>query len=126
MVDEDKRDVAKDIFRDGTVRVHVTAVFKTVVYHCAVPPVPPFMTVLQPIQLGKAFPLQSFSSEDSLCLGSGLQSTIYWNYAIPTDENGEAIVRFYTNDLAGKFIYILQGLSTKGVIYGKGSYTVNP
>jgi hypothetical protein len=124
--DEDKRDVTKDVFRDGRIDVHVTPVFKKVTYHCAVPPVPPFMTVLQPIQLSKAFPLQNFSSDDSLCLGSNQESTIYWNHSIPTDENGEAVIRFYTNDLTGKFVYILQGLSTEGAIFGKGAYAVNP
>jgi hypothetical protein len=46
-------------------------------------------------------------------------STIYWSQQTVTDENGEATISFYTNDLTGVFSVILQGISSKGVISGR-------
>jgi hypothetical protein len=35
-----------------------------------------------------------------------------------TDEKGEALVSFYTNDLTGTFSCIIEGITTSGVISG--------
>jgi len=94
-----------------------------VIYHCKVPPVPHFMKVLGPILREKPFPFP-FSGRD--ILGAGLQSTVYWNYGLTTDENGEITVSFYTNDLTGNFTCSLQGVSSAGVIAASASYSVVP
>ena len=81
------------------------------------------MKVLGPILREKPFPLP-FSEQG--ILGSGLQSTVYWNHGLTTDGNGEITVSFYTNNLTGNFICSLQGVSSAGVIAGNATYTVVP
>jgi len=93
-------------------------------YHCAAPTVPPFMKALQPILLQKKFPLQDSCVKHTL--GSGLQSTVYWNHALTTDEKGDVTVSFYTNELTGNFTCILQGVSSEGVISKNAVYPVHP
>lgn len=51
-------------------------------------------------------------------------STIYWNPQIVTDEKGEAHISFYTNDLAGIFYTILEGVTNSGPVSGKSSFKV--
>jgi hypothetical protein len=46
-------------------------------------------------------------------------STIYWSQQTVTDENGEATISFYTNDLTGVFSIILEGVNVKGVVNGR-------
>jgi hypothetical protein len=48
-----------------------------------------------------------------------LQSTLYWSPQLITNEQGEANISFYTNDLPGFFYCITQGFTGKGVISGK-------
>lgn len=93
-----------------------------VTYHCAAPSFPPFIKTLEPILGEKSFPVP-YNKEKEM-LGSGLQSTIYWQYKLVTDANGDATVTFYTNDLTGKFTCLLQGVSQAGVIQGAASYLV--
>lgn len=45
-------------------------------------------------------------------------STVYWSQQLLTDEKGEALVSFYTNDLTGTFSCIIEGVTTSGVISG--------
>jgi len=96
------------------------------IYHCAVPTIPPFMTPLKPIRRPQTFPTQDPSTGDALVVGALYRSTIYWKHLLSTDKNGDAVIRFYTNDLSGKFVCILQGISSEGALFGKGSYTVDP
>ena len=51
-------------------------------------------------------------------------TTVYWSHQIITDKNGEAIISFYTNDLAGRFICVLEGMSEKGPVSGKIKFEV--
>ncbi|MCG2614184.1 hypothetical protein LZZ85_07820 [Terrimonas sp. NA20] len=46
-------------------------------------------------------------------------STIYWSPQTITDENGEATISFYTNDLTGVFTLVLEGINSKGVVSGR-------
>jgi hypothetical protein len=48
-----------------------------------------------------------------------INSTIHWETGVVTDEKGEALIQFYTNDLTGRLSCVLQGISDKGVISGK-------
>ena len=96
------------------------------IYHCEPPAIPPFMTPLEPIQRDSRLPPQNDDSNISSLLRASLQSTIYWQYLLTTHDDGEATVSFYTNDLPGKFICTLQGLSTEGTIFGQASYAVTP
>jgi hypothetical protein len=93
-----------------------------ITYHCAAPPIPAFIKVLDPILKEKTSPLTSTAEQGPS--GSSLQSTVYWNHALSTDPNGELTITFYTNDLTGNFICSLQGVSSGGVVSGTTSYTV--
>lgn len=53
-----------------------------------------------------------------------LYTTVFWSHLLQTDANGEATLSFYTNDLAGKFICVLEGLSSEGPVSGKCQYRV--
>lgn len=46
-------------------------------------------------------------------------STIMWQPQVITDEKGETTISFYTNDIAGIFSCIIEGVSDKGPISGK-------
>lgn len=51
-------------------------------------------------------------------------STLHWVPLIKTDNNGHAEITFYTNDLKGEFICIVQGVTEKGVVSGKTTFRV--
>lgn len=53
-----------------------------------------------------------------------LLSTVFWSYALVTDEKGEAGINFSTNDLNGRFVCVLQGFSAGGVISAKTFFRV--
>lgn len=53
-----------------------------------------------------------------------VHTTIHWMHAVITNENGEADIEFYTNDLPGRFTCILQGFCNQGVLSGKHSFRV--
>lgn len=52
------------------------------------------------------------------------RTTLYWNPKLITDENGEAIVSFYTSDLSGTFLAYLQGITANGLM-GKNEVKFN-
>jgi hypothetical protein len=93
-----------------------------VTYHCVAPPIPPFMKALDPILQSKPFPSPNIDGCNNL--GSGLQSTVYWNHSLVTDKNGDITVSFFTDDLTGKFSCDLQGVSAAGVIASRSYITV--
>jgi len=93
-----------------------------VTYHCAAPPLPPFMKILGPILREKAFSPPCTGEKE--LTGTGLQSTIYWNHSLSTDSNGEVTVSFFTNNLTGNFNCSLQGVSSAGVITANAVYSV--
>jgi hypothetical protein len=51
-------------------------------------------------------------------------STLYWNYAVTTDKNGDAEISFYTGDIPGKFRIVVQGVTTDNVVYGEYYFDV--
>lgn len=102
---------------DGGIAIPIT-------YHCTTPPTPPFMKSLQSILLEKPFPLQDTVSRTKQ--GAGLQSTLFWTYALSTFNKEEVTVSFYADDLTGPFSCILQGVSTAGVISQRSSFAVKP
>ena len=53
-----------------------------------------------------------------------MMSTIFWNHAIHTNAAGEASLQFFTNDLNGHYICVLQGISRQGVLSGKHDFRV--
>jgi len=81
-----------------------------------------FVKQIKPTNLPKAFFVKDYSKED--LPGPELNTTLYWNDFITTDENGEASFSFYTNDLPGDFICVLQGVSEKGLLSGKTTIRV--
>lgn len=90
--------------------------------NCAAPQMPAFMKTLDPILLSKPFPLPIQFGAD--LLGSGRQSTIYWNHALTTSVTGELIVSFFSDNLTGNFTCNLQGISTEGRISGLTGFVV--
>jgi hypothetical protein len=55
-----------------------------------------------------------------------LLPTLYWAPAVVTDSNGEATINFYTDDLTGRFMNIIQGVAGEAVFSGKQNFTVVP
>ena len=53
------------------------------------------------------------------------RSTLYWNPDVPVNNAGQASLQFYTSDLHGKFLIVLQGFNAAGEpVYATGSFTV--
>jgi hypothetical protein len=53
-----------------------------------------------------------------------LQSTIFWEYAIPLHSGKPAELSFPTSDITGNFRVIIQGITTKGVIHAEHLFEV--
>lgn len=53
------------------------------------------------------------------------RSTLYWNPDVTANKAGQASLQFYTSDLSGKFLVVLQGLNSQGEpVYSTGSFIV--
>jgi len=68
----------------------------------------------------KEFYVNDFQND----LTTDVSATLQWRPLIKTDENGKAEITFYTNDLKGEFICIVQGVTDKGVVSGKKTFRV--
>ncbi len=62
----------------------------------------------------KEFPKRVYAKEDDT--RSDLQSTIFWNGHVSTDQNGKATVEFLANDLISSFKITTEGFGTNGEI----------
>lgn len=51
-------------------------------------------------------------------------TTLYWNPLVQTNEKGEALIEFYTNDLKGRLILIAEGITASSVISGRRIFRV--
>jgi hypothetical protein len=49
------------------------------------------------------------------------RTLLYWGYDIPSDNNGERHVRFYSSDSKGKYVAVVEGLNASGR-FGAGMY----
>ncbi|NCI49922.1 hypothetical protein GWC95_08315 [Sediminibacterium roseum] len=54
-----------------------------------------------------------------------LQSTIYWNYAVPVLNGKLPELSFATTDVTGNFRVIVQGITTKGAIHAEHLFAVS-
>lgn len=70
----------------------------------------------------KEFPARVYSNTDST--RSDLQTTVYWNGHIATDQNGKAQISFTTNDLVSSFRAMAEGFGVNGEV-GRGEATYN-
>lgn len=52
-------------------------------------------------------------------------STLYWNRLCKVNSSGEAVLNFYTSDITGPFKIVVQGVSSKDVVYNVASFNVN-
>jgi len=53
------------------------------------------------------------------------RSTLYWNPDVPANNTGQESLQFYTSDLPGKFLIVMQGFNARGEpVYSTGSFTV--
>ncbi|HEY0261766.1 MAG TPA: alpha-2-macroglobulin family protein, partial [Chitinophagales bacterium] len=72
----------------------------------------------------KEFPQKVYSKTDST--RSDLQTTVYWNGHIETDQNGKAQIQFTTNDLISSFRATAEGFGVNGEIgRGEAQYSTN-
>lgn len=100
---------------------------QTKIYHCRQKTLPSPVIALQPTYYGDNFKAVDLTKiSDTIPFSPELlyRSTLYWMPSIITNEKGEADVQFYTNDIKGKFLCLLQGISSKGVLHGKTEFVV--
>lgn len=45
-----------------------------------------------------------------------LRTTLHWEPNIVTDENGEAVISFYSGDMKGNYVGILEGIDINGIL----------
>ncbi|HVI45739.1 MAG TPA: hypothetical protein VM802_12765 [Chitinophaga sp.] len=81
-----------------------------------------FIKSIKPTHEEEMFPQIDYTKIQELT--QEVNSTLYWNYQLVTDENGEATFSFFTNDLKGVFTCIIQGVSTKDIISAKNYFEV--
>lgn len=51
-------------------------------------------------------------------------STLFWKPGIISNEKGELLFSFFTGDISGKFLIIMQGVGKQGMIYGDDDFSV--
>jgi hypothetical protein len=72
----------------------------------------------------KEFPKKVYAKEDNT--RSDLQSTVYWNGHVSTDQNGKATIEFLANDLISSFKATAEGFGANGEIgRAEHNYVVN-
>jgi len=99
----------------------------TVVYHCALKGKydQPGFAFLKPVYYNDMFPAPDFSLANDLIAPEVLKrTTLHWAPIVFTDNNGEASLSFYANDVTGNFTGMLQGITKEGVIHGKVVFKV--
>jgi hypothetical protein len=72
--------------------------------------------------LAKQFYVPDYSKVDAT--DPQYASTLYWNYSVLNNENGEAELTFYTSDIPGKFRVVIQGITGANVVYGEHFFEV--
>ncbi|MCX2575134.1 hypothetical protein [Pedobacter sandarakinus] len=80
----------------------------------------PSLKIIKGINLPKEF----YTSDIANMYEPINHSTIYWNYQLEVSEKGENKLTFTTGDLPGKYKIIVQGISSKGVVYGEKEFEV--
>jgi uncharacterized protein YfaS (alpha-2-macroglobulin family) len=43
------------------------------------------------------------------------RNVLYWSPEVITNENGKQTVEFYTSDLPGKYVVVVQGITANGI-----------
>jgi hypothetical protein len=81
-----------------------------------------FLKKVKGISYAKEFYVANYVQHDQP--QPDMRSTIFWDYVRETDEKGEATLEFPTNDLSGRFVFILQGISDNGAISKKEYFKV--
>ena len=74
------------------------------------------------LQLQRTFYSPEYETEQQISSHiPDFRNPLFWSPEINTDESGKQITHFYTSDLPGKYVIVVQGLSAGGLI---GSHTV--
>ncbi len=83
---------------------------------------PPFVRRIRPIRLLK----DSYLNDTTPIPPSAtaLYTTLHWAPMVVTDRAGDAEVSIYANDLPGLYFNVLQGISARGVISSRSSFTI--
>lgn len=55
---------------------------------------------------------------------TALQTTIFWDYAVPVQKGKPASLTFLTSDIEGRFRIVIQGVTSKGVIHEEQVFSV--
>ncbi len=84
-----------------------------------------YLKPLSAINYGGDFSVIDFSNATTGIAPEMLErTTLYWEPALITDRDGKAVVSFYTNDVTGRFDFIIQGITGSGVIQSRISFDV--
>jgi hypothetical protein len=73
--------------------------------------------------------LREYYNKDSASFSPSepaLLSTVYWAPVVETDSTGEATINFYTDDITGRFMTIVQGIAGHAVFSAKEYFMVIP
>ncbi|NDV67930.1 Plug domain-containing protein [Dysgonomonas sp. 25] len=62
------------------------------------------------------------TNEEKASEEKDLRTTIYWKPDVHLDKNGEAQIKFYTADSAGKYDVIIEGMSSNGELIHKSTH----
>lgn len=101
--------------------------YKTVVYHsCSVRKKedPLVIKKVAAVHQGKEFyatDYREFNPPDP-----EIHTTVFWAPLNSPDERGDFDFSFYTNDLAGEFTLVLQGMTERGGVSAQAGFRVNP
>ncbi|WP_137759723.1 hypothetical protein [Pontibacter sp. SGAir0037] len=72
------------------------------------------------MQLEREFYAPTYDSEAAKSSRlADFRNLLFWSPNLRTDKNGKGTVEFYTSDLAGKYIIVVQGLSADGKVGSK-------
>jgi len=76
------------------------------------------------LQREREFYSPEYSNENTRDHLPDLRNVLYWLPNINTDKNGKANFNFYTSDLTGKFLCVIQGITTTGSS-GSSAFTID-
>lgn len=81
-----------------------------------------YMKKVKPAYLPVAFPLVDYSRDSTF--EQNLNTTLYWNYQLTTDEDGKAEFSFFTGDLPGDYTCLIQGMTARDYFVSRATFKV--
>lgn len=81
-----------------------------------------FMKKVDGIWYSKEFYVADYSTNSAP--DPEMFTTVYWNHGAMIHDNGEVEFSFYTNDLTGRFCFIIEGFTDQGLMSGRTWFKV--